>query len=201
MKEVKLTTPEQPCFIGAWYLPDISLCDEIINTYNTNAFRTAPGTIGPKTENIIDTKVKDSIDSTLYDVPNLANKFTSNLLTVLEQYKKNFPVINEVDSFFLDSLNIQKYSKGAGYYAWHSERMGANFRHLVWMTYLNDIAEGGETEFYYQKLKVKPRKGLTLIWPVDWTHTHRGIVAPNEEKMILTGWFSFAQPQVNLEAA
>ena len=79
--------------------------------------------------------------------------------------------------------------------------MGANFRHLVWMTYLNDVEEGGETEFYYQKLKVKPRKGLTLIWPVDWTHTHRGIVAPKEEKMILTGWFSFAQPQVNLAVA
>ena len=57
------------------------------------------------------------------------------------------------------------------------------------------------TRFYYQKLKVKPRKGLTLIWPVDWTHTHRGIVAPDEEKMILTGWFSFAQPQVNLAVA
>ena len=31
------------------------------------------------------------------------------------------------------------------------------------MTYLNDIKDGGETEFYYQKLKVKPEKGLTLI--------------------------------------
>jgi len=27
-----------------------------------------------------------------------------------------------------------------------------------------------------------------LIWPADWTHTHRGIVAPNEEKIIATGW-------------
>ena len=79
--------------------------------------------------------------------------------------------------------------------------MGANFRHLVWMTYLNDIEEGGETEFYYQKLKVKPRKGLTLIWPVDWTHTHRGIGATEEEKIILTGWFSFEKPQRYLAAA
>ena len=106
MKEVKLTTPEQPCFIGAWYLPDISLCDEIINTYNTNAFRTAPGTIGPDTENIIDTTVKDSIDSTLYDVPNLANKFTSNLLTVLEQYKKNFSFISYANIIDADKLII-----------------------------------------------------------------------------------------------
>ena len=35
------------------------------------------------------------------------------------------------------------------------------------------------------------RKGLTLIWPADWTHVHRGIVSASEEKYIITGWFSF----------
>ena len=60
------------------------------------------------------------------------------------------------------------------------------------MTYLNDIEDGGETEFFYQKLKVKPQKGLTLIWPVDWTHTHRGVPSMTEEKIIATGWYYFA---------
>jgi hypothetical protein len=59
------------------------------------------------------------------------------------------------------------------------------------MTYLNDVYNGGETEFYHQQLKVKPQKGLTLIWPADWTYTHRGIVAPDEEKIIVTGWWNF----------
>jgi hypothetical protein len=36
---------------------------------------------------------------------------------------------------------------------------------------------------------VRPKKGLTLIWPADWTHFHKGIPAPNEEKMIVTGWY------------
>ena len=36
-----------------------------------------------------------------------------------------------------------------------------------------------------------PRKGLTLIWPADWTHLHRGVVSPSEEKYIITGWFDF----------
>ena len=30
---------------------------------------------------------------------------------------------------------------------------------MAWMVYLNDVEEGGETEFLYQKLKVKPKKG------------------------------------------
>ena len=59
------------------------------------------------------------------------------------------------------------------------------------MTYLNDVNDGGETEYYYQKVKIKPVKGLTLIVPVDWTFTHRGIVSLTETKYIVTGWFSY----------
>jgi len=59
------------------------------------------------------------------------------------------------------------------------------------MTYLNDISDEGETEFLYQKIKVKPEKGLTLIWPTDWTHTHRGIPSQTETKYIATGWYRF----------
>jgi hypothetical protein len=59
------------------------------------------------------------------------------------------------------------------------------------MTYLNDVESGGETEFLYQNLKIKPQKGLTLIWPTDWTHTHRGIPSMEEEKMIVTGWVHY----------
>ena len=59
------------------------------------------------------------------------------------------------------------------------------------MTFLNDINDGGETEWFYQKIKVKPEKGLTLIWPTDWTYTHRGLVSKTETKYIITGWYDF----------
>ena len=65
------------------------------------------------------------------------------------------------------------------------------YRHLAFMTYLNDVNEGGETEFFYQEAKIRPRKGLSLIWPTDWTHTHRGVPAPKEQKTIVTGWLKF----------
>jgi hypothetical protein len=35
------------------------------------------------------------------------------------------------------------------------------------------------------------KKGLTMIWPTDWTHIHRGIVSETKEKMIVTGWYNF----------
>ena len=62
-------------------------------------------------------------------------------------------------------------------------------RHLVFMTYLNDVFDEGGTEFFYQKIKAQPRKGLTLIWPVDWTHLHRGIAV--ERGKHHHGWFDF----------
>ena len=54
-----------------------------------------------------------------------------------------------------------------------------------------DVDDGGETEFHWQQLKVKPVKGKTVIWPTDFTHLHRGIVSPTEDKYIATGWFNF----------
>ena len=96
---------------------------------------------------------------------------------------------------FREGHNIQHYKKGGGYKIYHSERSIMDpvqlSRHLVYMTYLNDVESGGETEFLFQKLKIKPRKGLTLIWPTDWTHTHRGIPSNEEEKMIVTGWVHY----------
>ena len=59
------------------------------------------------------------------------------------------------------------------------------------MTYLNTVKDGGETEFIYQKLKVKPETGLTLIWGSDWPFTHRGITSKTKTKYITTGWYSY----------
>jgi hypothetical protein len=63
------------------------------------------------------------------------------------------------------------------------------------MTYLNDVEDGGGTEFLNQKLVVHAKKGKTLIWPADWTHTHRGVVSPTQEKYIITGWLNYMDKQ------
>ena len=77
---------------------------------------------------------------------------------------------------------------------WHCEKSGdeGNInRHLVFMTYLNDVTDGGETEWYYQKEKIKPEKGLTVIWPAEWMFTHRGVISKTQTKYITTGWYNF----------
>jgi hypothetical protein len=79
---------------------------------------------------------------------------------------------------------------GDGYHRWHSERFGMNTveRVLAWTIYLNDVTDGGETEFLYQGLRVAPKHGRIVIWPAGWTHVHRGNPPLSNTKYILTGW-------------
>ena len=48
------------------------------------------------------------------------------------------------------------------------------------------------TEFLYQAKRIRPEQGLALIWPADFTHTHRGNPPLAETKYIVTSWFEFA---------
>ena len=66
--------------------------------------------------------------------------------------------------------------------------MNTLHRVLAWMTYLNDVEDGGSTSFHHYDLDVKPEKGKTLIWPADWTHAHSGKVVNSGTKYIITGW-------------
>jgi len=89
-------------------------------------------------------------------------------------------------------MKLQGYKPpNGGFKEYHCERNSPNNVCFVWMFYLNTVNDGGETEFKYQKHFEKAEKGKLLIWPSDFTHTHRGIPSPTEEKYIFTGWYEF----------
>ncbi|QBL08165.1 2OG-Fe(II) oxygenase [Rheinheimera sp. D18] len=98
----------------------------------------------------------------------------------------------------LGPIQAQKYQAGVGNYGyWHSEvypQQGSTeplHRALLFMFYLNDVAEGGETEFYYQQKSIKPKAGRMVIAPAYFTHTHRGCIPISNDKYILTSWILF----------
>ena len=121
--------------------------------------------------------------------------YNKELQIILNRYLDIYSFASKVDTFkIVEDVNIQHYKPTEGYRTFHCERTSKiiyMMRYLVFQTYLNTVEDGGETEFFYQQYKCKAVKGKTLIWPVDWTHTHRGIVSPTEDKYIITGWFSF----------
>lgn len=86
---------------------------------------------------------------------------------------------------------IQKTSPGQGYHVWHHETGNRVLSHrvLAVIVYLNDVEDGGETEFLYQSKRVEAKKGRVLIWPGAFTHTHRGNPPLSNDKYIITTWF------------
>lgn len=91
------------------------------------------------------------------------------------------------------SFKLQKTQPGGGYHVWHYESSSREHSHrlLTWILYLNDIEDGGETEFLYQHMRVKPKQGTLVIWPAAFTHTHRGNPPLKDNKYIVTGWTEF----------
>ena len=123
--------------------------------------------------------------------------YATELQKCLTAYEKFYDL--ELNKFgitnkYKDTCVIQYYKPGEGFNKWHCERAGGAVMHrvLAFMTYLNTVEEAG-TEFKFQKFKATAKKGKTLIWPTDFTHTHRGVISLNKEKYIITGWLSFIE--------
>ena len=89
---------------------------------------------------------------------------------------------------------IKKYRHPEdGYNGWHTDWTKHPYfiqRVLSVQFYLNDVEKGGETEFYHQKLKIKPKKGSLVIWPVGFTHTHRGNKPISNDKYIISNFMT-----------
>jgi len=203
----KLELPAEPVsFVGAYRLDDTAICDDLVAYFHANAHlhkagmqHNLDGTI------VVDPETKESLDlwfSPKSTTPEFV-RYTRALQECVQAYIADYSFCDYYAAWgILEHTNVQYYPPGGGYKVWHTERTNASAviasRHLVFMTYLNTVNDAGETAFYYQGLRVKPEKGLTLIWPADWTHTHKGVPSPTEEKYIITGWFNYRIPSLEV---
>ena len=87
--------------------------------------------------------------------------------------------------------NMQRTLPGE-YFAWHSDFYASIEKNMVrtctFIFYLNDITEGGQTEFS-NGVSVVPQTGRMLMFPADFSVCHRGVSPEKETKYIVTGWF------------
>jgi hypothetical protein len=108
-------------------------------------------------------------------------------------YNIQYPVLQHLQKHKSKDIKIQKTCPTQGYHVWHCEHdaLSGRDRVLAWTLYLNDVEEGGETEFLYQSLRIKPKKGTFTLFPAHFTHTHRGNPPLSGVKYIATGWIEF----------
>jgi prolyl 4-hydroxylase len=181
-------------FIKGWYI-NKSICDELINFFENSKTLHKQGSVSGGI--LEDVKKSTDLIIKLEEIKQnkLYKSYLDSLMSIVKKYIKMFPDLNSnLDKWGItENIQLQRYYPSEGFYKFHCERssFSAVKRLLVFMTYLNDVKKGGETEWFHQKLKIKPKKGLTVIWPADWMYLHRGLVSKKETKYIITGWFSF----------
>jgi hypothetical protein len=198
IKPVELMDGEFDDFIGVWHnhMPK-SVCKKFIDFFeeqvsteassnNLNSVMNGVGQFPDK--NIGRKDVGLMLNHCSVSLTSTANQY---LQSCFLDYIQNYGQIANIGLISTD-VKMQRTPPEGGYHVWHYENAGSNMaqRVLVWAIYLNDMPEEeGETEFLYQKRRIKPKAGTCVIWPAGFTHVHRGLTVYSQNKYILTGWY------------
>ncbi len=174
-------------FIEKYKVPK-KICDNFIEYYKKNKEYKNKGIVG---DGYIDTSIKQSTDVTFYNNSNDENIkiFFEHLSLCVTEYIKKYKINGVLRTEIAN--NIQHYKANQGYNYLHYERSaGETYRQLVYTLYLNTVKDKGGTFFPFQQTTISAIKGDLIIFPADFTHRHKGIISPTEEKYIVTGWFT-----------
>lgn len=95
----------------------------------------------------------------------------------------------------ISEMRIKRYVAGSG------EAFQPHFdaiyevahRYMVFLWYLNDVEQGGETEFCDLGIKVPARTGKLLVFPPYWMFQHAGRPPLSGDKYILSMYLLFPQ--------
>ena len=187
---------------------DGALCDRIIEIFETNKDEQFKGVLGGsyglKSGSVVDIITKDTTDCNIISssarilewqpiICILIKELEANLQNYIEKLETTLHLsLNDIyKSKAIDTFLIHKYEKGKGKFLYHNDfyidRDRGKYRILNYMWYLNDVIDGGETEFfgYY---KIKPQKGKMIIFPSEWFFPHCGKMPISDDKYVITGW-------------
>jgi len=169
------------------------VCREMVRRFEASPQHQYEGRIGQTQSR--DLSVKRSTDMTVSDKPewrDVDQLLFRSMGAALLRFREKYPFFK---GRFKDmGYAIQRTNPGE-YYHWHIDGGSHEFsyRQLVAVWYLNDVSgPGGETEFLFQGVKVRPEEGKLLLFPPFWTHEHRGVTLQQGVKYIATTWVVFA---------
>lgn len=183
------------------------LCDEIIDLFEKQEYGKYEGL----TRGGVQKNIKDTVD---FVIPQdeiwkniekcLARELQDNLkiyadilnakyndVNADQQSDATFKLLHYDDIIFREKI-IKKYTANVGRYVYHNDFSidyeKKEFRKITFLWYLNDVIEGGETDFFAGDIKIRPKKGTLIFFPSSWTYPHSGKMPMSSNKYIITGW-------------
>jgi hypothetical protein len=182
-------------FIGVYdnYIPS-NMCEEVIKYFNLQSeYKNTFDRL--KFENVsLNIKQDEACQLNKFNLHVWFKDFKTLLLNfdqALQHYQTHTGFKDHVGELEYTTIKIQKTNPTQGYHVWHVEKGGLDdhaVRSLVYTIYLNDIEEGGETEFLHFSKRVQPKTGRIVIWPAGFPYVHRGNPPLSKTKYIMTSW-------------
>jgi len=171
----------------------LEICNNLIERFEAATDEQYLGRIGQtQTEERSIKKSTDLVVSGKEHWKDADRNFFYSLGVAMKEFRETFPYFK--GPFKDMGYAIQRTQPGEHYH-WHIDGGSHEFsqRQLVAVWYLNDVpGPGGETEFLFQDVKVKPEAGKLILFPPFWTHEHRGVTLEQGVKYIATTWVVFA---------
>lgn len=171
-------------------LPD-HLCDEVVSYFERCEKKLQGQVIDKDGNHVVDKKAKMSLDLDLSGDAGMGSGIDQELYRLVQRsfntYVDMFGVLTAF-SVYDTGYFLTKYFKGEGFYDWHIDAGNdATINRLFsCLIYLNTVEKGGETEFFYQQVRIQPEKGKLVLFPASWTHLHRGAHPESNDKYIMT---------------
>ena len=176
------------------------LCKDIIEIYEKTQNKYRATTLGGLNEDVFKAmqcgieNITDPNWQTIHEF--LKQELTNNLkryATILDSQIGDGNTYQHLkEGIIYNDFHINKYEcKNEGKYDYHIDRYlakGLNQeRCITFIWYLNDVAEGGETEMK-GNIRIKPEAGKLLLFPSTWTYPHCSRKTISNDKYVIVGW-------------
>jgi hypothetical protein len=106
-------------------------------------------------------------DPLAFTCPDVLRKFAGTVWNYLDDYAKRY----DVTFMGMENVNVNRYEPGE-YYVAHADDGIGQSRIISALVYLNNVEEGGQTEFIYQNVSVYPKAGRLVIFPSNYAYSH-----------------------------
>ena len=102
-----------------------------------------------------------------FDCPDVLRSFAKTVWAYLDDYA------NRYDCPFagLENVNVNRYYPGE-YYRPHADDGPGHNRVISALVYLNNVEQGGGTEFIHHDVTVHPKAGRLVIFPSNYAYAH-----------------------------
>jgi len=168
-------------------------CDYLCSIIEKTSYRSQVAGAGNTASTVMESRTSST--STLVDsdpTVKTLNQRISNILGIPEANGENMQgqIYQEGQEF----RHHRDYFEGDGYI---NHCLSSGQRTYTFMIYLNDVEEGGETNFpELDNLSIKPKKGMAVVWrnsngqgTENPASLHAGTPVVKGKKIIITKWF------------